>query len=167
MQANQDLQKVKTSGNTALDLTEENSEVTVESRFGPITINISNAVYFPSGLLGMPNNVQFCLADLPKETLEQFKLLQSLEDESLSFVVFPIDFDNPLIEKQDLQQAAEALQLEEKDTTILLITTVNRTPEKVSLSVNVRAPLLIDVERKLGAQYVLSSEKYNVRHIIG
>ena len=43
---------------------------------------------------------------------------------------------------------------------------VHRSPEKVTLSVNARAPIFIDTVRRSAVQYVFPGEQYQVRHAI-
>jgi flagellar assembly factor FliW len=48
----------------------------------------------------------------------------------------------------------------------LLMVSVHRTPGKTVLTVNARAPLLIDSQLRLAAQYVFQSDRYDVQHVI-
>lgn len=146
---------------------DENEDIiSIESRFGSVEVNTSNALFFPSGLLGLPDNLHFCLTSFPDERMSQFKVLQSLNDHSLSFVVLPVDIVNNLIESQDITDACNVLGVEQENLLILLIASVHRTPDNVSLTVNVRAPIMVDAEQKLAAQYVFTNNKYDVRHKI-
>jgi len=50
------------------------------------------------------------------------------------------------------------------DLGVLLIVTIRRDAEgNPQVSANLRAPLLIDTKRRLGAQYVFPSDSYPVR----
>ena len=140
---------------------------TVKSRFGDVTIDTSKRLTFPRGLLGMPDRFNFALANFPSEKMQQFKMLQSLDDQALSFITLPVDLQNAIISPDDLRSAMVDLQIPESSLVVLLIVSVHRSPEQVRLSVNARAPLFIDAERKIGAQYVFQSDAYKVQHMLG
>jgi flagellar assembly factor FliW len=137
--------------------------VEVESRFGRITINPQQSILFPAGLLGMPNKLQFCLASFPSEKMQRFTIMQSAEDDKLSFITLPLDLINPLIEEADIRQAAKDLDLPLDDLLILLIVSVHRESGAAKLSVNARAPVFIRGSMKVAAQYVFPHTKYLIR----
>lgn len=139
----------------------------VQSRFGQIIADLSKTVTFPRGLLGIPNRSRFVLANFPSEKMQQFTLLQSLEDHALSFITLPLPFDNSIIAAADLRQVTADLRVADEDLALLLIVSVHRSVADVKLSVNARAPLLIDSVAKVGVQYVFQSDKYNVQHMLG
>lgn len=138
----------------------------IKSRFGEVMVDVNRAVSFPSGLLGMPDRAHFILANFSSPKMEQFTLLQSLEDASLSFITLPINIDNDIIDAADIRTAADELQIRHDNLAILLVVSVHRSPEKVRISVNARAPLFIDADRKLGVQYVFPNDKYRVQHML-
>ncbi len=140
----------------------DSAEITIESRFGSITVNAENAVFFPHGLLGLPDNLHFVLSEIPQQGMSNFRLLQCLNDHSLSFVVLPIDVENSLIDKEDLLEGCEAAKINVDDLLVLLIVSVQRLPGNVRITANVRAPVLVDVGDKAALQYVFPSNKYHI-----
>ncbi len=139
---------------------------TIKSRFGDIVIDTEKTLVFPRGMLGMPDKFNFVLAPFPSPKMQQFMLLQSLDDLALSFITLPVDMENAIISEGDLRSAQNDLQIGEESLAILLIVSVHRGLEKITLSVNARAPIFIDAERKTGAQYVFQQDKYNVQHML-
>ena len=138
-------------------------QLEIESRFGRITINPSLAIHFPTGLLGMPDKNQFCLARFPSEKYARFSILQSVADHSFSFITLPLAVENPIIDEEDLKQAAADLSLPLTDILPLLIVSVHREGGATKLSVNARAPVLIRASHRLAAQYVFPHTKYQIR----
>lgn len=138
-------------------------QLEIEGRFGRITVNPNLAIHFPTGLLGMPDKTTFCLARFPSEKWSRFSILQSLQDHSLSFIVLPIDQDNPIVEREDFAQAAADLGVPGDDILSLLIVSVHRENGVAKLSVNARAPLLVRSSLKLAVQYVFPHTKYLIR----
>lgn len=139
---------------------------TIQSRFGEITIDISRSINFPRGLLGMPDKMNFVLANFSSQKMEQFKLLQSLDDLQLSFITLPIAIDNPIIAMADIRGATSDLQIKDEELVMLLIVSVHRSPDSVRLSVNSRAPLFLDVKQRFGMQYVFQNDSYKVQHYL-
>ena len=139
---------------------------TIQSRFGEISVDVSRAITFPRGLLGMPDKSNFVLTNFNSPKMEQFKLLQSLDELQLSFITLPLSIENPIIAAADLRSAADDLQITYNDLVVLLIVSVHRSPDNVRLSVNSRAPLFLDVKQKFGMQYVFQNDNYKVQHYL-
>ncbi len=158
-------EKVSAMGSDPLNRADgDSSEVTIESRYGAVTVNLKNAIFFPKGILGLPDCKDFCIATLPDKRMERFKLLQSLNDAKLSFVVLPLAADTPLIDKADIQECCTVTQIKPENLVILAIVSVQKTPEKTRITANVRAPIIVDTNDKLAIQYVFPNNKYNICH---
>jgi flagellar assembly factor FliW len=141
---------------------EMKSEI-MQTRFGAIEVFPERAITFERGLLGIPESKKFVLTDFKNENLEQFKLLQSLDNEALSFITLPLELDNSIIAFEDLAKAAEELSLAIKDLAVLTVVSVHRSPTKTHLSVNARAPLLVNVAKREAVQYVFQHSRYQVQ----
>lgn len=139
------------------------SEV-VDTRFGKVTIYRKNPIVFPNGLLGMPDKMQFCLTSFPSAKMARFKLLHSLEDSTLSFITLPVDLDNPIVDRVDMEQAARDLDIPLDQLAVLLVVSVHREAAGVKLSVNARAPIFTHAVRRTATQHVFSNAKYNIRY---
>lgn len=145
----------------------ESSEEWVESRFGRVKIFRQNPVIFPSGLLGIPDKFEYCLTSFPSEKLNaRFKLLQSLEDDKLSFITLPVDIDNNILDRADIEQGCRDLDLSIDNLAMLLIVSVHRETTPAKISVNARAPLMMDAPKRTASQYVFHNAKYEIRHMI-
>ncbi|MEZ5691684.1 MAG: flagellar assembly protein FliW [Rickettsiales bacterium] len=139
---------------------------TIQSRFGEISVDPSRGISFPRGILGMPDKLNFVLTNFNSEKMGQFKLLQSLDDFQLSFITLPVDINKSVIAIEDVHKAADELQIEHEDVVVLLIVSVHRSPSNVRISVNARAPLILDSSQKTGVQYVFHDDKYKVQHML-
>ena len=64
----------------------------IESRLGAIEYTNNDVFYFNDGLVGFPNKTKFTLTDVPGIPQSQrYGMLQSLDDNSLSFIVhYPV-----------------------------------------------------------------------------
>lgn len=140
--------------------------VNIESRFGAVKVDKAKAILFPIGILGMPDKHNFALTDFPNPKLQQFKLLQSLDETELSFITLPIEVENGIIDREDILAAAQDMEIPADQLGLVLIVSVHRGISDVQLSVNARAPIFIDTSRQIAAQYVFTSNKYAVQHYI-
>lgn len=146
---------------------ESSAVETIQTRFGEITVDTGKMLLFPCGLLGLPDKLHFALANFPSEKMRQFMLLQSLDDKALSFITLPLSLENAILKLADIKEVCQELQIAEANLGLLLIVSVHRHPDQVKLSVNARAPILVDTERKLGVQYVFQYDHYSVQHMLG
>lgn len=147
-----------TAGNSMLQ--------SIETRFGTVQVNTENPLIFDHGLLGIPNSKIFALTTIPNPKLSQFTLLQSLEDKGLSFITMPLVLDNAIIEREDLEKAAADIGISLETLTLLLIVSIHRTSSAVQLSVNARAPLMIDTKTRHAMQYVFQHSRYKVQQFL-
>jgi flagellar assembly factor FliW len=138
-----------------------------ESRFGKIIIHPDKMVAFPAGVLGMPEKQSFCVAHFPNDKVQYYKVLQCMHDPALAFIVRPVQQLDPvtmnLYTAADLRNAARDLGYSFAHLALLLIATVTRRDDQADITLNVRAPLMIDTRLLQGTQYVLGNEDYAVR----
>ncbi len=140
---------------------------TIETRFGSVVVSRENPIVFSKGLLGFPDKHNFCLAEFPSEKLrQQFKLLQSLDEDSLSFITLPLDIKNSIIAEEDIIAGCKDAEISTESLVTLLIVSVHRTPQQLRLSANARAPLFVDADKRIALQYVFRHDKYQVQHFI-
>lgn len=138
----------------------------IESRYGNLSVNLDNAIFFPKGLLGMPDFKDFCVAEMPNSKTPALKLLQSLNDKDLSFIVLPAEAGNKFIESQDMTECMAVTGVAKENILLLFILTVQNIPGSVKITANIRAPIVVDTAEKLAIQYVFPSSKYDIRHIL-
>ena len=138
----------------------------ITSRFGELAVDTTKSIAFPRGLLGLPEKANYVIANFPSEKMQQFKILQSLDDDALAFIVLPLDTQNAILTEADIRTASLELQIDEANLAVMMVVSVHRSPDAVRLSVNARAPLFVDVERRVGTQYVFQSDRYLVQHYI-
>lgn len=145
---------------------EDGTPQIVESRFGPLEILPENILTLPQGLFGFSDHHEFGLANLPEGKHPQFKALQCLTEPDLTFLVVPYNTESGAIDVADLDEACAALTISREEMSVFLIVTVRRENNEVQVSVNLRAPIFIDIVRHLGRQYVLADNKYSIRHVL-
>ena len=140
--------------------------VVIETRFGEMSFERDDAVYLPRGLFGYADHHDFGIANLADPRLDRFKLLQSLNEPSLSFIVAPLNAEIDLIDAADIDAAGETLSIAPADTAVLLIVATRKVGVETQVSVNLRAPIIVDTQSQTGWQYVLNNSRYPVRHVL-
>jgi flagellar assembly factor FliW len=136
---------------------------TIDSRIGKVEIHDGNVLTFPRGMLGFEGRSRYAVLNLPNAGMERFKLLQSLDDPELGFIVTEAAAAAGVIDPNDLQEAYRQCEVRPGDALTLLIVSVRRNEEGVELSANLRAPVVIDTARRIGRQHVMSNGRYPIR----
>ena len=98
----------------------------LETRFGTLTIKPAHKLEMPRGPFGFSDYTQFALADVPNQPASQFRILQSLEDREVSFIVLPAAADNEWIGTADFEAACANYCFDPATSGLLLIATMRR-----------------------------------------
>lgn len=130
-------------------------------RFGQIEVSSEEIFSIPSGVLGFPEDHNFCLVDPGDDTLILW--LQSLSNPHLSFPVL-----EPKIFKSDYLVRLSAAELRElrlnsiKDASVFTILTI---PSNMSeMTANLKAPLVINIREKTAKQVVLQENDQPIKY---
>ncbi len=154
------------SGATQTQPTAAGEVMVVESRFGTLQVQPEHILNLPNGLLGFGEHHAFGLAPLPDGQHPQFQVLQCLEAPDLAFLVAPLNIHSNAIEESDLLEACANLGIDRASLAVFLIVTVRRYEDGADISMNMRAPLFVDVANRTARQYVLPNNKYSIRHAL-
>lgn len=133
------------------------------SRFGAVQLEEDDILEFPEGILGFNELRRFVLLDDPND--EIFAWLQSCEIAGIAFPVlepelFTANYHISLT-KHDLE--ALGLKTAERIRTYAIITI----PEDATLmTANLKAPIVINVEKRLARQCVLQDNNLAIREPI-
>lgn len=139
----------------------------VETIFGEIGVDRAKKIVFKNGIPGLAKSNEFALAFMPRDTINSYLILQSLEDSRLSLITIPMDPKLNLIKRADLQEVAESVSGTIDDCLFLLLVSIRMQEEQEPLvTVNLRAPIAINIKTKLAEQYILSNPSYDLRHPI-
>ncbi len=139
--------------------------VVVETRFGTYEFAPDETVMMPHGLIGFAEQQLFGLGNLPAPLPEDFKLLQSLGEPPISFVVLPMSSDEAPIEAADLDEACAAAGFVRDQIHVMFLCTIRPKDdgEGIDMWANIRAPILLDLEAQRARQYVLPNGRYSMR----
>lgn len=135
----------------------------LETRFGTVPLDQDRQVRFRGGLPGFPSVEIFQLEPLPGLESE-LMLLQAVDASEVGFITLPLPLDMPVLRPGDIKDVAQMLEIEPGELMILAIVTLVSGAAGIETFLNLRAPLFVDVRRKVGAQVVLGDPSYPLRH---
>lgn len=132
--------------------------------FGEITVNENDIITFPAGIPGFEDLKRYTLLG-KQETEALFFWLQSIEEPNLAFVVVDPFAVNPEYYVDVDDSETEEIQIKDpEDVLTLAIVTV---PENVkNTSVNLKAPVLINLKNNMGKQIVMKNDTFPVKYYI-
>jgi len=131
------------------------------TRFGELTVNKEDVINFSEGLLGFEKLNQFFVVDPGDSTLILW--LQSIEDEKIAFPIIEPKIFKPDYVAKLLPADMNSVSLESiSDAKIYSILTI---PSNITeMSANLKAPIVINNNKKIAKQIVLQDNKLNVKY---
>ena len=136
---------------------QDDATMVIETRFGPMEFGPANSIFMPVGPLGFGAYHHFGLADLPAPASDRFKLLQSLDNHDLGFIVTPLSPDDSRLPREDLEDAAMSVGIPMEAALFLLIVTIRAMDQGTSITANLRAPVVLDQNRLVARQVVMAN----------
>ncbi|KAA3615501.1 MAG: flagellar assembly protein FliW [Calditrichaeota bacterium] len=142
----------------------DNQEHTLEhKRLGEITYRDEDIITLPQGLLGFEKRKNYVVID--REDYYPFVWMINTDDPNTSFVmVNPLLFHqeyNPNVTKRDLNE----IEIDNPQS-LLMYVIITLKPDASQSTANLRAPILINIAKKLGKQLVLLDDQYSTKHRI-
>ena len=134
--------------------------------FGDVEIDDSKVITMDNGLFGFENYKKYVLLyDSSSDEIPNIQWLQSLDEELLALpVMIPttiVPNYNPTVEDETLGALGE---WKEDDLSMLVTVTV---PEDITrMSINLKAPIVINTATMKGCQVVAENPEYEVKHQI-
>lgn len=131
------------------------------TRFGWFDVSDDSIVRFPAGLLGFPESQRYVILD--HDTEAPFKWLQSIDEPGLAFVVLdPTVFHAEYHVSVPADILVEMNNGKEDNLALVVILTIP-SDDPAHITANLRGPLVMSHNTRLGAQLVLS-EEYPTRY---
>jgi flagellar assembly factor FliW len=129
--------------------------------FGEIEIKDESILTFESGIPGFEEEKKFTIIALPENPT--FQILQSIQTKELGFVItvpyifykeYEFDLDESTIQQLEIK--------EPNDVTVYSIVTLQDTLQNSTL--NLQAPVIVNVKNKKAKQMVLNDKRYKTKH---
>ena len=136
--------------------------MTIETKlFGEIAVDESKLISFQQGIIGFPELKDFLLIH-DGDGNGNIKWMQSIEEPAFAMpVVDPLTVIpeyNPDIEDELLKPLGE---ITEENMLVIVTITVPKEIEK--MTVNLKAPIIINSESRKAAQLIIDSDRYQVK----
>ncbi|KEI13073.1 flagellar assembly protein FliW [Clostridium novyi B str. ATCC 27606] len=128
---------------------------------GIIEYNKDDIIEFKKGIPGFDNLKKFI--NFPIENNEVFSVLHSIENNEIGFIVtspfsvindYEINLDDNVINRLKI----------EKEKDVLVLNTITLHSKLENITVNLCAPIVINIKTKLGEQIILNNGKYEIKH---
>nr|WP_312214309.1 flagellar assembly protein FliW [Clostridioides sp.] len=117
-------------------------------------------IKFSKPLLGFDNLVEFEIVDVEINPI--FKEVNSLEDENIGFLaISPFDMDENYEIKLSDNDIKE-LEIENPED-VLLLNIITLGDSLATSTVNLRAPIVLNIKNKLAFQIVIQNDKYDIK----
>jgi len=133
--------------------------------FGEVEVSEQDILNFEYGIPGFESMTRFVILGKTDDDDSPFFWLQSVDNSNLAFVIMnPRDLVPDYEAEIDMFTAGLLGITDENDALIYSIVTV---PEDITkISINLKAPVIINAKNNRGCQVILEKEKYKFKHII-
>lgn len=128
---------------------------------GEIEYLDQDIISFKKGLPGFENLKKFILFNVADN--EVFKVLHSVEDTTVGLIaVNPFDF----ITKYEVKLSESLIKELEvsKEEEVLIINTVTLNSDIKKITTNLKAPIVININARLGEQIILDNDEYGIKY---
>jgi flagellar assembly factor FliW len=135
------------------------------SRFGTLDISEKEIVRFPEGLYGFEKETEFTLLPFNPNIESPMEWMQSLKSTHLAFVITDPYLYLPDYKLKLSEEDKKRVELEDDD--LHLTRAIVTIPENYyEMTANLIAPLVINKEKGIAKQFVLTNMNYDTRHYL-
>jgi flagellar assembly factor FliW len=129
----------------------------INTRFGEVEYDPEHLLYFPAGLIGLPNLRNFVV--MPNKKQGPLFWIQSVDDPDMAFVLTdPTNFFLDYLVVPDLAER-QSLNIDEGDECFVL--TVVTVPPDQNITLNLAAPILFAAKTNKAVQVILEGPGYS------
>ena len=128
---------------------------------GNISYSLEDVIKFEKSIPGFEDIKNFIIKDADEDG--PFKILQSIDDVNIGFVLIsPFDIEeNYEIKLTD--EIIERLRIKESSD-VVLYSLVTLSSKVENITVNLKAPIVINIKEKKGEQFIVDKEIYKIKH---
>ena len=134
-------------------------------RFGKVEVDDAQTFSFPVGILGFTSLKSYVVIET--EEHDPFKWLQSIEDPEVAFLMGDPLLFYPSYRAEIRRQELKPIdpEVDEECALSAIITLPDHRP-LAEASANLRAPLIFNLAKRRGMQYVLNDRKFPVKYFL-
>ena len=132
------------------------------TRFGAVSFEEQDIITFPDGVIGFPQCTRFVVVSRSEQS--PFRWLQSIDLPEFAFLVtdpacYVSNYEPVMGESLSAQ-----LEIGEKTPTLLYTTVSIPHGSPHNMTLNLAGPIVINVETRIGRQFIVEDEAYTVKH---
>jgi flagellar assembly factor FliW len=132
------------------------------TRFGNIDFEADDILTLEEGLIGFPTLTHFILLTPKPES--PFRWMQSVEDPATAFLLAePLRFFSDYTPEISTSEC-EKLSLGEDTARLVYVTASIPTGNPAEMTVNLLAPIVLNIESRIGKQVILQDDAYTIKH---
>ena len=133
--------------------------------YGTVDVDVSSIIRFENGIIGFEDFHEYVLLDCSTDEPSPFRCLQSTEESSLAFMLFDPYAVRPDYEVEIDDDAIDWLSIDNSDDIVIMAIVV--VPDEIKMmTINLKAPIIINARVNKGIQYIVDNSEYSVRHLI-
>lgn len=117
---------------------------------------------FPLGIPGFIGAERFQLEAIAQSG-GAFQILRCLDLDDVRLVVTPLETIQTTVAPEHLDEVRRDLEIPADALLVLGVVTLAKVGDRIDAFVNLKAPLFIDCDQRLGVQYFLTSADYPMR----
>ena len=133
------------------------------ARFGVLSVNEEDVLRFPKGIPGFYEHREWALAG---EDDNPVKWLQSLSDGAIALPVMPPQAVLPDYNARIVSGDLEELAVEDPGGLSILVVVSIPPDAPWNMTANLRAPIVVNVAKRLAKQVICSNEEYGLRAFV-
>lgn len=134
--------------------------------YGKIEVDETAIIRFDDGIIGFSGYRDYVLLNDGADQ-SPFRCLQSIDESGLAFIVLDPCSVRPDYEISIDENLTELLSIKDADISDVVVLSIAVVPDDVkNMSVNLKAPIIINAASRRGAQYIVDGADYGVRHLI-
>ena len=150
--------------------------------YGLVDIDESSVIRFDDGIIGFEEYHEYALLD-ESGGRSPFRCLQSLEDSGLAFILmdpffikpdYEFTIDGEMATRLSIDVSPEQCGVPPEQCGVssaacgdIVILTVAVVPEDIAQATfNLKAPIVINANTKVGVQYIVDRNDYGIRHYL-
>lgn len=133
--------------------------------FGEVEIDVKKLINFKEGMIGFENLKQFMIIKDSEKEDSAVLWLQSIDETDIAFpVIDPLSVKadyNPTVEDELFKNIGEI-----EDGELLVLTTLTVPSDVEKMSINLKAPIIINPVTLKGCQIIVENDEYPVKFYI-
>ena len=119
---------------------------------------VSETVYkFANGVPGFPSLTDFYIRDLRDGSFPPLKIMVSVDNPSISFILYPHIKEGSLFDEETLYSFARTYDRPQNDVDVYSVVTVHQPGGDIHLTTNLKAPIILDRADHKGWQHIIPS----------